>query len=189
MCEPYSLLAAYKRPLHKAYSRERINTFPCPSSKGFFEHDKDQSEVSGLSNDDSNSSLLEITREINLGQTVPIVKELNTNVHPVPPSEQDASLTPWTIQVLDDEEDNREDTEIQGYNDGNSLWFRIFFEPEQHFVYYKGEEIIDYVRDLLEFHGRSVFRLQHMSAKQAVSEYGANDVLGKLREVIEQSTV
>ena len=82
------------------------------------------------------------------------------DIYPFPHLEANYPTTFWTIQVLDKGAipDNK-----KGSCADDSLWFRVYFQPEGKYVYYRGQEIINCVRDLVEFHGRSVFRLQRMS--------------------------
>ena len=87
--------------------------------------------------------------------------------------------TSWTIHVLDDQTE-------QPKGEDHCLWFRIFFHRENDFVYYKNEEILDYVRDLVELNGRSVFHLHRMST-DSMSSVEANEVLYKLKQCIREA--
>lgn len=108
----------------------------------------------------------------------PVVSE---NVYPFLHLEANHRNTFWTIQILDN---GRVPAGQKGIEGLDSLWFRVYFQPEQDYVYYQGHEIIDCVRDLLEFHGRSVFNLQKMSTgTQEVAR--ANEVIHKLQQLMQ----
>ena len=86
----------------------------------------------------------------------------------------ESCLTYWTIEVLDSTEELAE----------GDLWFRIYFHREEEYVYYQGAEIIDYVRDLVELNGRSVFHVRRKSdASLVILMAGA--VMSKLSDIID----
>jgi len=70
----------------------------------------------------------------------------------------------WTIHVLNDRNKRK-----QVLSDPSALWFRIFFPREDDYVYYKREEIVEYVRNLLEFDASCSFAITLLSSGQCAS--------------------
>jgi hypothetical protein len=88
----------------------------------------------------------------------------------------------WRVQVLDDVARISSKREVT-----NVLWFRIYFYRENDYVYYKGTEILDYVRDLVELDRSFVFSVTIMSTG---SEHiiGASKILEVLRQIVDRAT-
>jgi hypothetical protein len=96
------------------------------------------------------------------------------------------SSTSWSIQVLDEAievmnvSSKREVTKV--------LWFRIYFHRENDYVYYRGTEILDYVRDLVELDGSFVFSVALMPTGSEQIIIGASKILEVLRQIIDSAT-
>jgi hypothetical protein len=89
--------------------------------------------------------------------------------------------TSWTIHVLDQEKHNHKKGKKEG-----ELWFRIYFSRENDYAYYKGAEILNYVRDLVELNGRSVFYVQQMSTG-TVATVSASKIMRTLEKFLQSA--
>ena len=107
---------------------------------------------------------------------MPTPLELEADIRDPVAQEEDKMLskTTWIIHVLDERVES-------------TTRFRIYFRRDDDFVYYRGKEIIDYVRDLIEFDGRFLFNVIHMSTgKSQIVQ--ADSILCTLGKIVHEST-
>lgn len=101
-------------------------------------------------------------------------------------TENDVGPNSWTIQVMD--EGIGAVSSLLGLADdretkNEALWFRIYFPYEDNYVYYRGNEIVDYVRDLMELDSSFVFRMTKLSTHASRTVDSAS-ILAELRTLL-----
>lgn len=86
----------------------------------------------------------------------------------------------WAIQVLSEREVGIMSDQTDPSDD--IPWFRIYFHNEDDYVYFRGEEILDYVKDLVELDGTSMFSVFDLSLRHTtcVKAHEIVDVLAHL---------
>jgi hypothetical protein len=138
-------------------------------------------DFSGSSLCDDISELSNSDREYQW-PTRPLVVEADVRDPVAPLEDEDTAPSTWLIHVLDAGSEV-----VESSGESKALWFRIYFHREDEYVYYRGTEILDYVRDLVELDGSFIFSVIGMSSG-VLATIGATEVLSFLRGLIERAT-